>query len=101
MTIKDLKVGEIQKNTIMWVATISPACYVASVMVVVEDKDKKAISLNMYDDVTKHMKFEQLSKVFPEGLVLGIKQPLLMLPFGGGLWLRNDNPDNIVMKHKC
>ena len=33
---------------------------------------------------------------FPEGTRIGIKQPYLKLSFSGTLYLRNDNPENII-----
>jgi len=37
--------------------------------------------------------------LFPKGLQFGIKQPLLIISYGGTLILRNDNPQNIVFKN--
>ena len=41
--------------------------------------------------------YEDLKKMFPLGMEIGIKQPLLILGYDGNFVLRNDNPSNIVL----
>jgi len=52
-------VGKIEKNTILWVKTITAPCKVASgsVMLILEDKNGDVISLGLYNHIVKHTSF--------------------------------------------
>lgn len=68
----------------------------SSIVLIVEDKNKNAISLGLYNQSGEFKQFKDLVKTFPEGTRIGIKQPYLKLSFSGTLYLRNDNPENII-----
>ena len=46
--------------------------------------------------VDKETSFEDLRKMFPEGMKFSIKNPYLTVSLSGMLHLRNDNPENIM-----
>ena len=96
VTVKDLIVGEVGKDTIMWVKTIVDPLLINSLTIIVEDKNKEAMSLGLYNQISKDASHEELFKMFPNGTEFGIKQPYLKLSYSGVLALRNDNPGNIV-----
>ena len=45
VTIKDLKIKEITENTVLWVKTITNACNLESVRLIVEDKNGEVVCL--------------------------------------------------------
>ena len=45
VTIKDLKIKEISENTVLWVKTITNACNLESVRLIVEDKNGEVVCL--------------------------------------------------------
>jgi len=56
VTLSELKRDEIEKDTILWVKTISNPCQIVAVIIIVEDKNKEVISLSLYNQVgTSHL----------------------------------------------
>jgi hypothetical protein len=49
VTIKQLKRGKILKDTILWVKTIAEPSFHDSISLVVEDEDKTAVNLFLYN----------------------------------------------------
>lgn len=49
--ITDLKVDKIWKNSILWLKTITPACILSSIQLVVEDSKGNATLLYLYNQV--------------------------------------------------
>jgi hypothetical protein len=97
ITINDLEVGKIQDNTILWVKTITYPCQIASVNLIVEDRNKDVLFFSFYNQI-KTTSYTNLEQIFPIGTEIGIKQPYLLLSYTGTFSLRNDNPCNIILK---
>ena len=95
--LKDLKVGQVASDSILWAKVITEPVQVAGVILIIEDGYKDVISLGLYNQVRKKNAVE-LNKLFPVGMVLGVKHPYLSLSYTGVLSLRNDNPENIMFK---
>ena len=64
-------------------------------ILVVEDKNKDVVSLTLYNNTLKQ---HEIDKYFPKGVKFAIKQPYMKVLFSGNKALRNDNPDNIIIK---
>ena len=73
VTVKDLIVDEVGKDTIMWVKTIVDPLLINSLTIIVEDKNKEAMSLGLYNQISKDASHEELFKMFPNGTEFGIK----------------------------
>jgi hypothetical protein len=95
-TILTLKKNKIEKDTIIWLKTIASPYQLASVMLIVEDKDGDVVSLALYNQMKAPTHLIELNKIFPKGVKLGVKQPYLKIQYSGTLSLINDNPQNII-----
>ena len=98
MTISDCKAGKIQDGTIIWLKTITDSMQRSAVTTVGEDKSGDCIIISAYNQVDSSLTFNQLQKVFPKEITIGIKNPYMRLWRDGISALRNDNPLNIVFK---
>ena len=96
--IKDLKPKEVSKNSIIWLKTIVEPLIQNALSVIVEDKKGEVIQLAIYNQVPVETKYWDLKKQFPVGMMIGIKQPYLRLNLAGELNIRNDNPENVILK---
>lgn len=70
----------------------------SAVTTVGEDKSGDCIIISAYNQVDSSLTFNQLQKVFPKEITIGIKNPYMRLWRDGISALRNDNPLNIVFK---
>lgn len=98
--LKDLKPETIPKDTILWVTTISDACAISSIMLCVEDAKKNVTQLFLYNQMSHKSTYLEINEKFPKGTLIGIKNPYLSISFSGYLSLRNDNPENIILREK-
>ena len=92
--------GQVEKDTILWVQTITKSCFTVCIELLVEDQSKNVIPLGLYNYVNKNIKLNQLNQMFYKGIQFGIKQPYLVCSYGGIHSLRNDNPINILFTTK-
>ena len=100
VNICQLSSGKIIADSIMWVKTISEPCYIASLMIIVEDENQDVIFLGLYNQINSGKSLDELNTTFPKGIEIGIKQPYLKLSYSGVVSLRNDNPQNIIIKRE-
>jgi hypothetical protein len=77
---------------------LSP-CLITGVILIVEDKDGRAISLALFNQLNIETSWEELINEFPVGIEIGVKQPFMELSYSGILSLRNDNPENLIIRH--
>ena len=95
-----LETCRVEKDCILWVKNLGNPALVgaATVMLIVEDRCGDVISLPLNNQVSKGTTYDEVLKMFPKGIQLGIKQPYLKILFVGNVTLRNDNPQNVVFK---
>ena len=87
-----MKLTTIQKDTILWVKTITAPTQIAAVILIIEDKNEDVMTICLYNQIDRNKKFIELLKIFPAGVTIGIKQPYLNVSYNGNYMLRNDNP---------
>ena len=75
ITFNEMKVGEVSKDCIIYVKTITDACLIEStcVKIIVEDKHGDAISLYLYNQAIRSNVFEDLIDQFPVEIDIAIK----------------------------
>lgn len=96
VTLEEIWPGEIEKNTIIWLDLVNN-----STGTIVTDKaGKQAIALYLYNQFYKKPTWTQLRNIFPIGLKIGLKNPYLKEEKNGQVYLRNDNPQNVVFQNK-
>ena len=95
-----MKTDKVMKNTILWGKTVTVASQMVSVMLIIEDQSGDVISLSLYNQINRYTtKLEDLQRLFPVGQWIGVKQPYQKILFAGNLQLRNDNPQNIILRN--
>ena len=75
VTLSDLKVGQIEKDTILWLTTFTYSVKLMFVALAAEDKKGTCVSLMTYNHDYGRLTFDQLQKKFPEGITFGLKNP--------------------------
>ena len=73
ITIDQLKVGEIQKDTILWGKIKRSPCVHDALILLVQDKNRELISVLLYNQIEKEKKRVELDKIFPLLTEIGIK----------------------------
>jgi len=90
--IKDLIPFEIKNDTILWVTITQvfphPDEIYFSAFFEVEDSNQQKILFCMYNNHNQ--------VIFEEGHEIGINQPYMTITYEGNLYLRNDNPANVI-----
>ena len=56
--------------------------------------------LQIYNHVDSDITFSQLQKLFPKGIEIGLKNPYLLFTISALASLKNDNPENIVIREE-
>lgn len=100
VNLSNCEVGKIQKDSIIWLKTITDPAKPGSVSLITEDKTGECVMLNTYNHVDSNINFQQLTEVFPKGVIIGLKNPYMKVSAAGTINLRNDNPQNIVFKEE-
>ena len=98
ITLSELKLHTVEKDTILWVTSISRPSQMSYVLLVVEDRNKDVSSLMLYNQINYSANIDHLQTCFPAGMRIGIKQPYLKLSYNGVILLINDNPQNVVFE---
>ena len=92
ITLRDLKLHKVEKDTILWVTSIARPCQMSYVLLIIEDRNKDVSSLMLYNQINYNTNIDHLQTCFPVGMRIGIKQPYLKLSYNGVILLINDNP---------
>jgi hypothetical protein len=71
--LADIKVGMINKDTILWVTTFTEPSHLGSLKLMIEDSNGYMICLCAYYTVPYSMKNVELMMYFPKGTKIGIK----------------------------
>jgi len=74
--LRDLVSGRITKDSIVWVKTSYDACMISSrnhISLIVEDKNNYNMPLTLYSSVDQRATLEYVQKLFPKGVLIGIK----------------------------
>ena len=95
VNINELHQNKVAEDSILWVKTITDPSMTDCVCLVVEDKNKLVVPLQLYNQLPKEASFEKLCICFPKYMKIGIQNPYLRVTQGGFVVLRNDNPRNI------
>ena len=101
--LKELRPGEIQPDTIIWLTIISDAAATSSVNFIVEDEAKTAMICSLYNLMPKDAKLNEIQNAVPVGLKFGLKQPYIKMGMIGMSLqgtIRNDNPENLIREFK-
>jgi len=65
--------GQIEKDTIVWVETVYDACMIFATILVVKDKNDDMIGLALYNQFDQGSKLNSVQKAFPKGQKIGVK----------------------------
>ena len=74
LSLNDLTVNEIVKDSIIWLKIVSvPASLLLTVVLVCEDKNNKAVIVDLVRYLERGTSFNKLCEKFPRGATIGIK----------------------------
>ena len=73
VNFKDIKYGEVEKDTIIWLITLTEAVQISSVSIVVSDADKTCMTLALFNQLEKRPDYAFLQKIMPLAIRIGVK----------------------------
>ncbi len=95
-TILALRKNVVTAGSILWLQTVSPALHTNPARIIVMDREGTHTTLNLFNYVDTYSFVGDMTKLFPVGSNVGIKNPYLKMVGSGYLELRVDHPCNVV-----
>ncbi|KAL4512835.1 hypothetical protein ABPG72_017520 [Tetrahymena utriculariae] len=94
--LEDLIVNKPMENCVVYVKTFCKPSKMNAVNLGIEDEKNNHIHISLYNQEKSICDLKYLDQKYPLNLKLAIKNPYLKMNAIGHVFLRNDNPENIL-----
>ncbi|KAL4481688.1 hypothetical protein ABPG74_007777 [Tetrahymena malaccensis] len=94
--LEDLIVSKPLQNCVIYVKTFCKPSKMNAVNLGIEDEKNNHIHISLYNQEKSNSDLKYLDQKYPINLRLAIKNPYLKMNAIGHVFLRNDNPENII-----
>ncbi|EAR94031.1 tetratricopeptide repeat protein (macronuclear) [Tetrahymena thermophila SB210] len=94
--LEDLVVNKPMENCVVYVKTFCKPSKMNAINLGIEDEKSNYIHISLYNSEKSNCDLKYLDQKYPLNLNLAIKNPYMKMNAVGHVFLRNDNPENIL-----